>query len=46
MARFDANQIKIPPYPGYTIDVKPFALEGAALEQWVQLLLDARLGAL
>ncbi|HET9991839.1 MAG TPA: HDOD domain-containing protein [Kofleriaceae bacterium] len=27
----------------HSIDVKPFALEGAALEQWVQLLIDARL---
>jgi HD-like signal output (HDOD) protein len=26
----------------HVIDVKPFALEGAALEQWVALLLDAR----
>lgn len=29
----------------HVVDVKPFALEGTALEQWVALLLDARAGA-
>jgi hypothetical protein len=29
----------------HVIDVKPFALEGAALEQWIALLLDARVAA-
>jgi len=28
----------------HVVDVKPFALEGTALEQWIQLQLDARLG--